>query len=55
MVSITGGGGDVRESGLEVMAQSRLWYSLGCGQSRLRYSLGFGAGCGSRGYDKSRL
>ena len=31
------------ESGLVVIAQSMLWYSLGCGQSRLMYSLGYGA------------
>ena len=31
------------ESGLVVMAQCMLWYSLDCGQSRLRYSLGYGA------------
>ena len=35
--------GRIGESGLEVIAQSRLWCSLGCGQSMLRYSHGYGA------------
>ena len=35
--------GDVGESGLVVIAQSRLWQILGCGQSRLGQNLGYGA------------